>query len=74
MLPRLTINQILRWADEYHRLHGRRPTGYSGPIGDTGEDWGYVDEALRKGFRGLPGGLSLFRLLRGRYLGQVQSA
>jgi len=64
-LPHLTPRQILAWADDYYRRVGDYPTATSGPIdGALGETWGSVNLALRYGYRGLPGGSSLSRLLR----------
>jgi hypothetical protein len=62
--PRLTENQILRWADEYHERLGRWPTAKSGRIkGTKYENWRAIDGALYVGHRGLKGGSSLARLL-----------
>jgi hypothetical protein len=64
-LPRLGARQILAWAREYLKETGRRPNSRSGPIAQSpGETWMAVDNALRKGSRGLPGGSSLAQLLR----------
>jgi hypothetical protein len=63
-LPQLTADQILTWADDHHRRHGRWPTEKSGPIvAAPGETWNGVAMALRTGYRGLRGGLSLAQLL-----------
>ncbi len=63
-LPPLSQNKILAWADEHHRRTGRWPTTGSGPVrGSPGERWGQIDNALRRGLRGLPGGCSLPQLL-----------
>jgi hypothetical protein len=63
--PRLTLAQILAWADEHRRRTGEWPGTTSGPVaGVPGESWRAVGEALRQGLRGLPGGDSLARLLR----------
>jgi hypothetical protein len=65
-LPRLTVKQILAWADAYHERTGQWPTcRCSGQIiaGSFGEIWFNVDQALRKGLRGLRGGSSLAHLL-----------
>jgi hypothetical protein len=63
-LPRLTIKQILAWADAHHGATGDWPTSESGPIlGTSGETWKAIDHALRLGMRSLPGGSSLSRLL-----------
>jgi hypothetical protein len=66
-LPTLTLVQILAWADAHHAAHGEWPSGRSGPVADApDEDWGNLDLALRKGFRGLPGGMTLAKLLTER--------
>jgi hypothetical protein len=58
--PRLTIAKILRWADAYYALHGKRPTKNSGLITEAyGETWHAVERSLNRGRRGLPGGSSL---------------
>jgi len=52
--PRLTVKQILRWADEHHRRTGNWPTEESGPIqGSDGDTWQAIAKALRIGRRGL---------------------
>ena len=63
--PTLTIPEILRRADAYHERHGEWPERSSGPIPeDPGKTWEHVNEALRRGRFGLPGGTTLARLLR----------
>jgi hypothetical protein len=63
-LPRLTLRQILSWADEHHRRTGQWPTSQSGPVhGVPGESWSKVAGALANGRRGLSGHGSLARLL-----------
>lgn len=65
-LPPLTEGQILAWAEAYHAARGEWPTCRCFPqvIPETGgESWLNVDQALRKGLRGLPGGSSLPKLL-----------
>jgi len=63
--PPLTEGQVLRWADAHHARTGRWPTAGSGPVAAApGERWSAVNQALHSGFRGLPGGDSLRRLLR----------
>src|SRR5262249_37900374 len=38
--PKLTIEQVLAWADAHHAAHGRWPSVISGPIPDApGENW-----------------------------------
>lgn len=62
--PRLTIKQILAWADAYHRVTGGWPTQASGPIdGTKDEKWGAISQSLGVGARGLRGGGSLVQLL-----------
>ncbi len=63
-LPRLTVPQILQWADSHHRRTGRWPNRSSGPVAEApGETWAAINGALGRGVRGLPGGSSLPRLL-----------
>jgi|SRR5262245_4112932 len=65
----LTEDQILAWADAYHKLTGRWPTRKCRPRviqSAPAERWSTIDEALRRGFRGLAGGSSLARLLAAR--------
>jgi hypothetical protein len=62
--PRLTVEQILAWADAYHELHGRWPGRDSGTVpGVSGDTWWKINVALADGYRGLPGGTTLGRLL-----------
>jgi hypothetical protein len=64
-LPALNAAQVVGWAKAHHRRTGDWPTSTSGAIrGAPGETWHGVDQALRGGYRGLPGGSSLGRLLR----------
>jgi hypothetical protein len=63
-LPRLTVKQVLAWADAHRRSTRAWPTSESGAIlGAPGETWKAIDHALRLGMRSLPGGSSLSRLL-----------
>lgn len=65
-LPPLTEGRILAWADAHQAAHGEWPTCrcLQQGIPDTGgERWFNVDQALRKGLRGLAGGSSLPKLL-----------
>lgn len=65
--PRLTVAQILAWADAHYHQTGRWPGVLSGPIAQaTGETWVAIDSALRTGARGLRGGTSLPKLLSKR--------
>ena len=64
-LPPLRISQILKWAKEHHRQTEQWPHLKSGPIaGVPDESWQAVHNALVVGRRGLPGGVTLARLLR----------
>jgi hypothetical protein len=66
-LPRLAISRILGWADEHYQLHGVWPTQTSGPVGGApAETWGALNQSLRYGYRGLPGGVTLAELLNAR--------
>ena len=61
--PKLTVEQILVWADAHLASHGRWPFATSDAnAGAPGETWKNIDSALRHGTRGLPGGLSLRKL------------
>jgi hypothetical protein len=63
-LPRLTVEQILAWADRHHEWTGRWPNRSSGPVADApGATWKDINGCLQCGFRGLPGGDTLARLL-----------
>ena len=63
--PPLTAAQVLAWADDFHSRAGRWPKTTDGRVPlDLNEKWLNVDQALRKGLRGLPGGDTLPRLLR----------
>jgi hypothetical protein len=64
LAPPLTEADILSWADAHHAREGRWPRASSGPVAAApGETWARVDDGLRQGHRGLPGGSSLARLL-----------
>jgi hypothetical protein len=66
-LPRLSITQLLAWADDHHRRTGEWPNAGSGPVlASPGETWRSAENGLRVGLRGLPGGDSLARLLSRR--------
>jgi hypothetical protein len=63
-LPPLNPEQIRRWAERHYRRTGAWPTRDSGPVLDAPEEtWRGLDLALRGGYRGLPRGSSLARLL-----------
>ena len=62
--PRLTIKQILAWADAHHQRTKQWPRVRSGPVRDApGENWRKIDNALLLGLRGLPPGSSLAKRL-----------
>ena len=61
---RLTIKQILAWADKHHRRTGIWPRPDTGAvIGAPGERWGTIRSALHRGSRGLKSGMTLSKLL-----------
>lgn len=63
-LPLLTCEQILAWADAYHKRIGKWPTVNSGRVHEApDESWAGIRRALATGSRGLPDGYSLARLL-----------
>jgi len=63
-LPRLSVEQVLAWADAHLAAHGVWPRFLSGPVDFVpGETWAGIGHALRKGQRGLPGPTTLVRLL-----------
>lgn len=67
--PPLSIEEILRWADDWFAEHGRWPNVRSGLIPGTIDDtWARIDNGLIQGYRGLPkkSGLTLARLLEKR--------
>jgi hypothetical protein len=62
---KLSIPQILAWADAHYERHGSWPTRFSGRIPEARSDtWKSVCQALLAGWRGLPGGTTLARLLQ----------
>lgn len=64
-IPPLTVPQILKWADEHKRRTGRCPCTRHGRVPEkNGIKWETVNDALRRGQRGLPGGITLWRLLK----------
>lgn len=64
-LAPLSLKQIRRWILAHHRRTSQWPNRSSGPIQDaTGETWMAIHMALYAGQRGLPGGSSLFRIVR----------
>lgn len=64
-LPALTEEIILKWADTHFATHGKYPSESAGAVeGAPGEVWNNITAALREGTRSLPGGSSLFKLLK----------
>jgi hypothetical protein len=62
--PALSTTQILAWADVHHVRTGEWPTVDSGKVHEQPhETWRQIGNAQVRGFRGLPGGSSLRRLL-----------
>jgi hypothetical protein len=62
--PRLSVEQILAWADAHHAATGLWPCRSTGAVaGSPGDTWVKLELALRQGHRGLQGGTSLARLL-----------
>jgi hypothetical protein len=63
-LPPYNEEAILSWLDEHHARTGRWPGIKAGEVAACpGETWSAVDDALRRGGRGLPGGSSIIKLL-----------
>jgi hypothetical protein len=65
-LPELTIEQILAWVHAHKSSTGDWPNQKTGQVTGTDEKWIFIDDALRSGRRGLPGGSSLAKLLAER--------
>ena len=62
-LSPLTIKRILAWVDAHKASKGDWPNSESGKVADSDETWLGIDDSLRAGRRGLPGGSSLATLL-----------
>ncbi|MCH7702704.1 MAG: hypothetical protein IID37_13560, partial [Planctomycetes bacterium] len=61
----LTEESIVRLAVQHREATGSWPISTAGPVpGSSNDTWNRIDQALRKGNRGLEGGLSLAELLR----------
>jgi hypothetical protein len=66
-LPRLTIEEILGWAEGHRARTGQWPKPNSGNVSEApGETWKAIEMALIGGGRGLRGRSSLARLLAKR--------
>lgn len=60
----LHVQQVLAWADEHFARTGNWPRKEGGRVhGAPDEKWQNIDQALRTGLRGFPGGWSLPQLL-----------
>lgn len=64
-LPPITIDQILKWADEHFIRKGTWPSAHTSGLieGTRGETWWAVEMALSHGLRGLRGDSSLALVL-----------
>src|SRR5262249_30798651 len=63
-LAPLLIAKILEWADKHRRRTGEWPNRSSGRVpGASSLTWAGLNQALRKGRRGLPGHMTLAALL-----------
>ena len=68
-MPRtiLYFSQVLASANAHHKRTGKWPGQSSGRVHENREEkWTNIDQALRNGFRGFPGGYSLAQLLTDR--------
>ena len=62
--PDLKRAAILAWADAFHERTGQWPTLRSGAIAESPDDtWHQINQALKRGQRGLRGGCSFAQLL-----------
>lgn len=62
--PKLTLKQILRWADAHYARTGEWPSREAGPIPEApGDKWSHMVDAMSGGRRGLKRGNSLSKLL-----------
>jgi hypothetical protein len=65
--PPLSVEQVLAWAKAHFQRTGRWPHAQTGTIPEAPcESWRKIDHALRYGWRGLPSGTSLSKLLNER--------
>jgi hypothetical protein len=56
-LPRLSVEQIVGWAQAHQARTGRWPTAGSGQVEEApNETWKNIEQALLQGLRGLPRG------------------
>ena len=61
--PPLTVEEILTWADDFNARRGRYPHEDDGRIKQADLTWAALSLGLKRGYRGLPGGTTLARLL-----------
>jgi hypothetical protein len=60
----LSVATILEWAEAHYRRTGDFPHSNSGSVhGNPGQTWGALQMSLLKGYRGLPSGTSLAKVL-----------
>jgi superfamily II DNA or RNA helicase len=63
--PRISLEQILAWADEHYAKHSVWPCQTSGTIPGTLETWAGINHALERGHRGLNvSGYSIAKILQ----------
>jgi len=63
-LAPLTAKQLTAWARSHRQRTGTWPNAHSGGVvGSNGENWGSINNLLRDGGRGFPGGSSLSSFL-----------
>jgi hypothetical protein len=66
-LPALSLAKVIKWCKAHELRTGKWPAYTSGPVVDSpGETWAGIDNCLRIGTRGLPGGLSVAKLRKRR--------
>ena len=63
MKPKLSIEQILDWADQYYAVNEKWPSLKSGKIQGTHETWCGIGH-VKGGGRGLPAGSTLGQLFK----------
>ena len=63
---RLNVDMVAEWAQSHRRRTGTWPTLSSGSVHGTNERWNNLDQLLKKGLRGLPGGHTLTSVLAER--------
>ena len=61
-LPDLSVEQILKWADDYKKKNAEYPNTRSGKIEGTEETWTGINTALIRGTRQLPKDMSLAKV------------